>query len=189
MKRNDIRPALVGMTAGALTLAGLAAALEYDLAGRVANRVDRARMTTAQRAESDALVEQVRRHHQQIQARIDADRARRREGFRPELVTTVDGIAALEDFTVEELITEIRERKRLLGITRSGVLRPDYGRTDFQTCVEQLAALREEFDHRRWRAAGISRLDRRRLAAAADEVHSFTTPDSTTQAEHNEKEN
>ncbi|MGN2640603.1 hypothetical protein ACTD5D_31425 [Nocardia takedensis] len=187
MNRNDIRPALVGVTAGALTMAGLAAVLEYDVAGRVADRIERARMSPAQRAESDALAARIRAHHQQVCARIDADRARRREAFRPELVTTVDGITALEDFTVEQLITEIRERRRLLRrITRAGGHRPEDGRTDFQTCVEQLGALREEFDHRRWRTAGISRLDQRRLDAAAEEVHGpgpTDSPDSPTRTE------
>ncbi|MBH0777277.1 hypothetical protein [Nocardia bovistercoris] len=169
MNRNDIRPILVGVSAGLLTTAVTAAARE--LAEKFGSSV-----RTAQR----------------IVAERDADREALRAGFRPELVTTAPGVTTLADFTVVQLLAEITERRRRLENHGFSVYRPEYLRTDFQLNAEQLEALRAEFDRRRYQPGGaITRRDRRRLDAAVDEVYGPLDPPSVTtqDADTTEQEN
>ncbi|MEV0436929.1 hypothetical protein [Nocardia sp. NPDC050413] len=169
MTSNNIRPAAAGFVVGAASLLTVIAVLESDAVHRVEQWQRRLRMDPAERAEFDALAEQIRLDRDQHLAEAEARKARIRAKFRPDQVVTVTDreITDLSEFTVAELIGEITECKRRIRQTRQT-------RTTLPSTadLDQLAALIAEFDARHWdQHQKQTRLDRQRLDGASRQVH------------------
>ncbi|MGN2642478.1 hypothetical protein ACTD5D_41155 [Nocardia takedensis] len=173
---QDIRTALIAFTAGIAATAVVAAVLDSGIDAEVEEWIHRMRMTPAERAEYDALVEAEKQNN----ADTPREYIRRAEAtfalWRPEMVVTVTDrtITTPTDFTVPELLGELRERKALLATARNGYYRTSRGSEEIQAGTDQMAALRAEFDIRRVRSWKLPPLDRRRINAAAAEVYRST---------------
>ncbi|MGW5572632.1 hypothetical protein ACWEVD_15620 [Nocardia thailandica] len=114
MNRNDIRPAAIGVTAGALTVAALIAVLEYDPRRAVAERLAQAKLSPEDQTELARIKQQRKdayRAHRADQKRQDAERAeadaRELAGFDPQLLSTPGMAMTTADLTVAQLATEI----------------------------------------------------------------------------------
>ncbi|WP_446224836.1 hypothetical protein ACTWPB_06825 [Nocardia sp. IBHARD005] len=168
--------AVVAVLASIGVLALVVAVLESDAVLRAEDHVHRLRLSPADRVEYDALQAELDRQATEQKARAKSAKAADRAKFRPDLVVTVTDreVTDLSDFTVSELLAEITECKRLLRLARE--LSYNSGRADYapvQVNNDQLTALTSEYQERAWwpNNKQLSRLDRKRLAAATEMIH------------------
>lgn len=169
MNRNDIRPAAVGIAAGAAVFAGLIAWVEIDPWNNVVERVARHRLTPAERAELERISAERAERDRKFLATVERDQEDReklrlqvQDGFCPELLKTPGSVASPQELSTDDLVAEIEyaEQSRY-QYTSSG--------SRFGHCE----ALAQEFRERRndWQVrAKLPRVEQLRLDIAAARV-------------------
>ncbi|MFD4432067.1 hypothetical protein [Nocardia sp. NPDC058497] len=179
MSNTTIQVAAISLTASIAGVIALVAAADSGFDVRAEQWVRRIRMSADERAEFDALEEQIEQRRQAREAFLDARTAEARAKFRTELVSTVSGryVHELAEFTVAELVEEIVAVKQRLNTERKAMSYSDTPEaTEHRAAIDardgQLAALTAEFDFRNdWqRRKDLGRLDGQRLRAASDMV-------------------
>ncbi|MEV0294221.1 hypothetical protein [Nocardia sp. NPDC050710] len=177
MNRNIIRPTVIGIAAGVVTVFAIAAWDELDPLHELQRLRERLRMSPQELAEFDRL-EAERRELDAERRREHAEYvARVRAKFCPDLLA-VSTAKTLEDLTAVELLAEIgRAQGEKFAAWNA---RPvGYGHPAQVTATvwaDQLSALRKEFDERRWgtRRRTVGLVDRLRLDNAYGWVYDHT---------------
>ncbi|MET9030465.1 hypothetical protein ABZW96_33335 [Nocardia sp. NPDC004168] len=166
MNRNDIRPAAVGIAAGAAMFAGLIAWIEIDPWNSMAERVARHRLSPAERAEIERIEAERDERSREYAAKTKQDQESQRlqvqDGFSPELLKTPGSVTSPQELSVEDLVAEIEYAEEArYQYPISGLW--------FRHCD----ALAQEFMERRnnWETRSkLPRVERLRLDIAADRV-------------------
>ncbi|WP_330186026.1 hypothetical protein OHB26_39370 (plasmid) [Nocardia sp. NBC_01503] len=172
MHRNNIKPIVIGVGAGAVTIGALLAWFELDPPHALREAVERLRLTPAERAEwkhaktaEAARTAKLVRQHEQRKAATWAK-------FDPAILTAAAAGTGLAELTVPELLAEIEAAQ---AAKKSAWVADWTAETSQARAVwdDQLGALREEFDRRRWgrNRLGVPLFDQARLGAAWDWVH------------------
>lgn len=114
MSYNNIRPAAIGITAGALTAVALVALIEYDPIDTAIDRLAQLKLTPAERAELARIDQKAGDRSREAHAfkeRRDAERAETDAldlaGFAPDLLSTPGLAATAAELTIAELAAEI----------------------------------------------------------------------------------
>lgn len=147
MNRNDIRPAVIGIAAGATTIAGLIAWSEFEPHRAVVDYLARRQLTADERSELDRIAaeriaEQAERasFYKEQDAAQAARCAEVLAGFVPELLTVASAVTSPDELGLDELVAEIVHVEAQYRSSNDWILDPrvsDHG-----------AALREEWRRR-----------------------------------------
>lgn len=159
MNRNDIRPAVIGIAAGAATIAGLIAWFEVEPHLAVVDYLARRKLTAEERAElariaAEQAADQAERasYYKQNDAEEAARRAEVLAGFEPELLTTAATVSGVDELSLEELVAEL--------VYTEGKFRSLDGWIRDPRAGDHAAALRAEW---RRRDSGMQRYTRPRV--------------------------
>jgi hypothetical protein len=122
MNRNTIRPAAIGITAGAAAFAALFAWVEVDPWHSISERIARGKLTADERAELDRIAAESKTSNEEYLKVQERDRQRRAEqdardakGFDPALLITEPGTASTpQELELGDLVTEIVHAEQTL---------------------------------------------------------------------------
>ncbi|MFC9999668.1 hypothetical protein [Nocardia sp. NPDC127526] len=172
MHRNNIKPIAIGVGAGAATIGALIAWFELDPPQRVREAVEWLRLSPAERAEWKHAKAQEAARSAKFLREHEERKAALRAKFDPAILTTAAAGTALEELTVPELLAEIdaAQAAKKSAWAAGWTEETSKARTAWD---DQLGALREEFDRRRWgrNRLEVSLFDQARLGMAWDWVH------------------
>ncbi|MEV0081150.1 hypothetical protein AB0H58_32455 [Nocardia neocaledoniensis] len=163
MHHNDLRAALIGTAASALTVTALMAWSEFDVSYRIVNLVARARMTPEQRRECDELLDLVARDHDYANrnaVKITLPDARDQ--------LSADEIADLVAMTPGDLLNDAARTRAALDY-RGGT----YVSGEWSAHNDRLSVLSGEVA-RRFSAGRLSPLERAQLVLAQRYIHGST---------------
>ncbi|MBF6302258.1 hypothetical protein IU459_32665 [Nocardia amamiensis] len=168
MNRNDIRPAAVGIAAGAAAFAGLIAWVEIDPWNSMAERVARRRLSPAERAEIERIEAKRDEWNREYAAKSKQDRESQRlqvqDGFCPQLLKTPDSVTSPQELSTNDLVAEIEYAEKS---------RYQYPISGDGSWFQHCEALAQEFRERRndWETRSkLPRVERLRLDIAAERV-------------------
>ncbi|WP_063046246.1 hypothetical protein [Nocardia pseudovaccinii] len=174
MNRNNIRPAAVGIAAGAAMFAGLIAWVEIDPWNNMVDRVARRRLSPAERAEIERIETKRDEWNREYAAKSNQNRESQRlqvqEGFSPELLQTPGLVTSPQEMSVEDLVAEIEHAEKS---------RYQYPLSDVGSWFRHCEALHQEFTERRnnWETRSkLPRVEQLRLDIAADRVSVARSP-------------
>ncbi|MEV0766548.1 hypothetical protein [Nocardia sp. NPDC050435] len=168
--RQNWRPAVAGAGAMFAVLAGLLAWSELDPPGRARGYLESRRLSPAERKQvRDAKAYEAAWFEKAQRDRRD-DKAARLAKFEPRLVLTIRTVIRLDQFTVGQLLLEIRAVQAIIQNTWAMPSSEAFPARRIWT--DQLESLRAECDRRRWSGdSTASVMDRARLTLAWDQIH------------------